>query len=287
MNSNPLVSVIMNCHNSEVYLDQAIKSVYSQIYTNWEIIFWDNASNDKTSEIAKKYDKKLKYFKSENKTNLGEARVNAVNVSKGDYLAFLDGDDLWMPCKLEKQMKVFFKNNKAAIVYSQANVINEHNKVLGLISNKLELPSGDIFRELVKENFIPFVSSIVSREKYYECGGFSLNLVNATDYNLFLKISYHYKVVALNDATCMYRQHNQNFSNRTKVIGAKESLEAVKNFLPNKDAKIGMKYQIVKLICSYIKELQFLNAIYLLIKNPDTIVIFITRINKRIKFLIS
>jgi len=282
MKFNPLVSVIMNCYNSESYLDQAIKSVYNQTYTNWEIIFWDNASNDKTPQIAKKHNKKLKYFKSENKTNLGDARINAVNVSKGDYLAFLDGDDLWMPCKLEKQLKAFLKNSEAGIVYSRAKLINEHNKILGLMPYNQELPSGNIFRELVKENFIPFVSAMVSREKYYESGGFPLNFINATDYNLFLKISYNYKVIALNDTTCMYRQHNQNLSNRTKVIGAKESLEAVKKFLPNIDAKIGIKYQRVNLICCYIKELKILNAIYLLIKNPDTIFILIKRINKKL-----
>ena len=58
----PLVSVIMNCYNSDKYLKEAIDSVYNQSYSNWEIIFWDNASNDSSSAIAKSYDERLKYF---------------------------------------------------------------------------------------------------------------------------------------------------------------------------------------------------------------------------------
>ena len=58
----PLVSVIMNCYNGEKYLREAIDSIYAQTYTNWEIIFWDNASTDNSAEIAKLSDSRLKYF---------------------------------------------------------------------------------------------------------------------------------------------------------------------------------------------------------------------------------
>jgi glycosyltransferase involved in cell wall biosynthesis len=95
MNKEPLVSVIMNCYNGGKYLGEAIHSVYSQIYKNWKIIFWDNASNDYSGHIAKSYDAKLKYFSSKQNTVLGAARILAVNEANGEYLTFLNCDDFW------------------------------------------------------------------------------------------------------------------------------------------------------------------------------------------------
>ena len=74
----PLVSIIMNCYNSDHFLREAIESVYDQTYSNWEIIFWDNASTDSSPEIAKSYDDRLKYFRNNTTTNLGMARKLAI-----------------------------------------------------------------------------------------------------------------------------------------------------------------------------------------------------------------
>ena len=115
--------------------------------------------------------------------NFSPFSFKAVNESSGDLLAFLDCDDVWLSDKLEKQVKVYRNNVNAGIIYSKANIINSNGEIIGLMPDKLKLPTGDIFPELVKDNFIPFVSALVSKEKYYQCGGFPLNFVNATDYN--------------------------------------------------------------------------------------------------------
>ena len=101
----PLVSVVINCYNGEKYLNEAINSIYSQTYTNWEIIFWDNVSTDNSAAIAKFYDHKLKYYCSDIYTPLSQARFQAVKKANGEYLAFLDCDDIWNADKLEKQVK--------------------------------------------------------------------------------------------------------------------------------------------------------------------------------------
>ena len=72
-NHNPLVSIIMNCYNSDKYLREAIDSVYAQTFQNWEIIFWDNASTDKSPNIAQSYDEKIKYFRSEKNSRPSDA----------------------------------------------------------------------------------------------------------------------------------------------------------------------------------------------------------------------
>ena len=108
--STPLVSVIMNCHNGEQFLREAIDSIYEQTYQNWEIIFWDNASTDNSAAIAQSYDNRLRYYLSAGFTSLGMARELAVQKSNGEYVAFLDCDDFWHHSKLSMQMPLFFRH---------------------------------------------------------------------------------------------------------------------------------------------------------------------------------
>ena len=86
----------MNCYNGEAYLKESIQSVLSQTYENWELIFWDNRSTDKSAEIFKSYeDERLKYYHAAKHTLLYGARNEAIKKSSGEFIAFLDTDDLW------------------------------------------------------------------------------------------------------------------------------------------------------------------------------------------------
>ena len=96
----------MNCYNGENYLNESLDSVINQTYKNWELIFYDNCSTDKSVTILEKYkDKRIKYFKSKKKISLGLARKKALSKAKGDFIAFLDTDDIWKKDKLNKQLK--------------------------------------------------------------------------------------------------------------------------------------------------------------------------------------
>ena len=103
--NNPLISVIINCYNGEKFIKQCIDSVRNQNYKNWEIIFWDNLSSDKSRYIFLKYkDKRLKYFKSYKHTTLYKARNLAIKKAKGFVVTFLDIDDIWPKNKLSLQI---------------------------------------------------------------------------------------------------------------------------------------------------------------------------------------
>ena len=105
--NQPLVSIIMNCYNGEAYLHESIKSVLSQTYQNWELIFWDNKSKDNSAQIFKSYkDKRFKYFYADEHTTLYKARNLAIEKSQGELLAFIDTDDIWEHNKLELQVPV-------------------------------------------------------------------------------------------------------------------------------------------------------------------------------------
>ncbi|MEP6593239.1 MAG: glycosyltransferase family 2 protein, partial [Acidobacteriota bacterium] len=93
----PLVSVIINCFNGERYLRQAMDSIAAQRHPQWEIVFWDNGSIDGSADIARSYGSQVRYFRATETTPLGAARNLALQQARGDYVAFLDCDDVWMP----------------------------------------------------------------------------------------------------------------------------------------------------------------------------------------------
>ena len=105
---NPLVSIIMNCYNGEKYLEESLNSIVNQSYKNWELIFFDNNSNDNSKKILNNYkhDQRIKYFKSIEFLKLYDARNEAIKQAKGEYIAFLDTDDLWINNKLEKHLSI-------------------------------------------------------------------------------------------------------------------------------------------------------------------------------------
>ena len=115
--SDPLVSIIMNCYNGEKYLKEAIRSVINQTYKNWEIIFWDNQSKDKSSQILKSFkDKRIKYYRSKSFSKLYKARNMAINKAKGKFVSILDVDDFWINTKLEKQINLFQKEKNLILI---------------------------------------------------------------------------------------------------------------------------------------------------------------------------
>ena len=127
MKSNNLVSIIMTCNNGEIFLQDAVKSIINQSYFNWELIFYDNCSTDKSEQIIKNFkDKRIKYFRSNKLVNLGTIRKLAYNKCQGFFISFLDVDDYWSELKLEKQIKKFEINNDIDVVYSNYSKIENH-----------------------------------------------------------------------------------------------------------------------------------------------------------------
>jgi len=150
--NQPLVSIIMNCYNGEDYLCESIESVLSQTYKNWELIFWDNKSEDKSAEIFKSYkDKRFKYYYASQHTPLYDARNQAIEKSTGEFVAFLDTDDFWEKDKLELQLPLF-KDSKVGVVYGNLFIVNEKLNIIFCIGETFkEKKSGKTFSILKKQ----------------------------------------------------------------------------------------------------------------------------------------
>src|SRR3990167_6709516 len=195
MNAKPLVSVVMNCCNSDRYLKEAIDSVYAQTFLDWEIIFWDNASTDHSAEIAKSYDDKLLYFLGDQHVSLGAARNLALKQCHGKYIAFLDCDDLWLPTKLEKQVALLEQNPSLGMVYSDSYFFNERGNIRCLYHDKKTL-CGNVFKELFANYFLDIETVIIVRsilDKLPEW--FDPRLHVMEDADLFLRIAYESSLI--------------------------------------------------------------------------------------------
>jgi glycosyltransferase involved in cell wall biosynthesis len=247
---SPKVSVIMNCLNCSKYLREAIDSVYSQTYKDWEIIFWDNVSTDNSAEIAKSYGNKLRYFRGEKTVPLGHARNLAIEKAKGEFIAFLDCDDIWLPEKLKKGLEVFEKKAEVMLVYSNSFVVDAEGNTIKTFFDSEKPARGNVFNKLFcSYNFIPLLTAIVKKEVFGEVGLFDNNYKIAEEYDLFLKIASKYPVDYVEQSLAKYRVHESNFSNNQK-IGIKEELEIIDKWLhkdPTLKKELGMKIKVKKM----------------------------------------
>ena len=125
-----LISVIVNYHNGEKYLERCIKSIISQEYKNFEIIVWDNASTDNSKKIIEKFkERKIRYFRHPIKENLYKARNRAIEKSSGQLIAFLDSDDWWEENYLSSREK-YFRDPNIDFFYSNTNILYSNTKNL-------------------------------------------------------------------------------------------------------------------------------------------------------------
>ena len=201
----------MNCLNGERYLRQAIDSVFSQTYKEWEIIFWDNGSTDGSGEIAKSYGNRVHYFRNEKTQVLGKARNLCMEQAKGDYIAFLDCDDMWFPQKLEKQIPLFERDNEVNLDFSDVVFFNEH----GYISQnylKFKPPRGKIFKELFRKYFLSIASVVLRRSAIQGFSWFDERIQQMEDTCFFLRLAYRYKLDYCDEPLVKYRVRPDSWS---------------------------------------------------------------------------
>ena len=212
--SKSKVSIIMNCYNGEQYLREAIDSTYNQTYENWEIIFWDNNSNDSSAEIAKSYDDKVKYFKSDKTVSLGQARSWALQKATGDYITFLDVDDILLQKKLEMQVAVLDADPAVGMVYSDAIYFSGDNKENSFkLYRGMAQPSGMIFPYLLKKYHLCVDAVMIRKEAYDSIGeGFDKRFNFVEEADVFMRISYQWKTSYINELLVMYRMHERSMS---------------------------------------------------------------------------
>ena len=161
--NNKLVSIVCPTYNCERFVKKTISSVLNQKYENFELLIIDDCSSDKTVDIVKSIkDKRIKLFVNNKNSGAAYSRNKALALAKGDYIAFLDGDDLWAEDKLEKQI-AFMEKNNVMFSYTDYELIDEHDQSLGVYYTG---PRKVTYRKFLHIDYVGTSTVVYKREIY-------------------------------------------------------------------------------------------------------------------------
>lgn len=209
----PLISIIIPTYNRAELLELTISSVLKQTFDDYEIIVVDDGSTDNTEEkIIKVNCDKIIYLKMKHSGIQAVARNFGLKVAKGEYIAFIDSDDIWFPQKLEKQIEYFIKNPEYKMICSNAYILR-NNVETNEFYIKEKFNDISIFL-LLKHNIIINSSVLIKREIINQLGYLceSLKLKSLEDYDYWLKVASVCKIGFINEALLYYRIHENNIS---------------------------------------------------------------------------
>lgn len=196
----PKISVIIPTYQSIQFIRETIESVLAQTYRNYEIIVVDGGSTDGTKELLNSYEDRINVIVQKGK-GISNARNVGVRASNGEYIAFVDSDDLWLPKKLEIQMKFFNeKSFKVGLIYSDAFFFpEEKNLKFDSLANKRAFQIGKphrgrILKHLLMENFIPASTVLIRKLCFERVGLFDESLRLCEDIDMWMRIAESFEV---------------------------------------------------------------------------------------------
>jgi len=226
---NKLISIITASYNYEDYIKETIESVINQTYTNWEMIIVDDGSKDNSVEVIKSYcekDSRIKLFQHEGGINKGLAETVKLGISKarGEWIAFLESDDKFMPECLEEKVEIIKENPNIKFIFSDLETFGsgktnfDKNSAYLLIKKKLasKKPLMDLSLELLKQNFICTFSIVMVKKNLIEECNFNTPVNAFLDLWLWAQIAQKTKFYYLNKPLTMWRIHSQSFINNYK-----------------------------------------------------------------------
>jgi glycosyltransferase involved in cell wall biosynthesis len=208
--NQPLISVITPCYNCEKHIAETIESVLAQTYPNWEMLIIDDCSTDKSFDIIQDFagkDKRIKTIKQEQRGGVAAARNKAIEISQGEYLAFLDGGDLWFPQKLEKQLNFMIENN-CDFSFTRYEHIDKNGKTLGQVAKVIKNLT---YSKMLFHDFVGCLTVVYKQN--LENKIYSPIIKRCNDYALFLKVLRHTKnAMGINENLAKYRILNNSLS---------------------------------------------------------------------------
>lgn len=226
MAASPHVTVLVNCRNGEAYLVEALNSIFAQTYTDWEIVFWDNLSTDGSAAIARSYGPRLRYFRGRQSVGLGAARGLALARARGEFVALLDADDIWLPRQLATLVPMLGNNPDLALVWGYAYRIDSRRQLLGRYSDRFQFRRGRCFGPIFHDGYIGPSSNMVMRRAAVDAvGGYRSDLSICADLDVFYRLAHAWAVDFSPLPTAVYRHHGENSShNLSSLIREEKAL---------------------------------------------------------------
>lgn len=227
----PEVSIIMVAYNRDEFISEAIESILSQSYTDWELILIDDCSTDNTRLVMERYaqnDKHIRLLFNEQNLGIYKTRAKGLAVCRGKLVAVLDSDDIWCdPDKLKKQVSFLESNPEYVLVGGMAKVINENGKEIRKMI--FQEKDKDIRENILLSNQFVHSTTVFKKDVAEVIGGYGEYGIGE-DYDLFLKMGLKGKVANLPEFVASYRWHLSGATWKSRVFSAKEHLKIIKKY---------------------------------------------------------
>jgi len=210
---SPRVSVVVASRNYGQYIREALDSVRNQTFRDFELIVIDDGSTDDTESIVRPYlsDPRFRYIRCD---RLGQSRAKNLGygLTSGEFVAYLDADDVWLPEKLDRQVRLIDANPKVGLVYSRRRMIAPDGRMI--VTPPIKLHRGQLLDRLLVQNSICFSTILIRRSVLEHVGAFDTSLELGIDYELWLRVGMHYEFDYVDDVLVKYRTGHGNLSTR-------------------------------------------------------------------------
>jgi glycosyltransferase involved in cell wall biosynthesis len=211
--STPAVSVIVPAYNAAAFIAETIQSALDQTYRDFEIIVVDDGSRDGTPARVAAFGERVRLHQQPN-SGVARARNTGVSLARGEWIAFLDADDLWLPEKLERQLAC----STAPMTFTDRYNIGERSGLPEIQSVCQPMHGGDIFEVLLGGNFITTSSVMIRREIFEQYGGFDVSLNGTEDWDLWLRVAENHDVGFCPEPLTRYRLHADGLSRNFETV---------------------------------------------------------------------
>lgn len=207
----PEISVVIPVYNGQKTIKQTIDSVLNQSFLDFELLIINDGSTDSTLEVLSQIqDPRLKIFSFPN-GGLSASRNRGISLASGEFIAFIDADDLWMPDKLEAQVKALQDNSQAGLAYSWTDFIDENSEFL--FAGDRIFWSGDVAEKMLVCNFLEHGSNpLIRKQAFVEFGVFDESLKAAEDWDMYLRLASRYHFACVPSVQVLYRRSGNSMS---------------------------------------------------------------------------
>ena len=263
-----LISIVIPCYNRAHIVRERIDSVLAQTYRNFEVILIDDGSTDNTREAVSTYeDRRIRYFYKAN-GGLSAARNSGLDSARGEFVAFLDSDDVWQPWKLSAQVEIFRRHPDVGLIWSDMSTFEtlgeilaerhirayysaygvadfDHTQTAGVVGDLLPVGGApaafadcryyvaDVFNHMFSGNLVHPSTAIVRRERLRQSGPFEPEVTGhgAEDYHFYFRICSHGPVGFLDAPTTLYRVHSAQLSTCNRLHEARGNLNVMNHWM--------------------------------------------------------
>jgi len=228
-----LVSIIVPTYNRSHLITDTIKSVIDQSYTNWELIIVDDGSTDDTGKKVEEFkDKRIQFHFTVHSGVLGKVRNIGINYARGNYVAFLDSDDLWLPNKLERQMSFLVKNPEASFIFGDGEQFGSHAVSTPEMEN---LFVGNVYvSQLIEERFVISPTTFLFKREVLKTTGLLNEQLSGSDNDFFFRMAWNFIGIFCGEKLVRLRKHDNNISLEREMIFSEEQIQVIEKFYTEK-----------------------------------------------------